>query len=239
MKERKRKHPSGVGIRKGIAGLVIIKILILALIFVSQACQRESPDDGYRNVEREMALQEFESSFDQVKPFLSAEIQKDLESKAFSGDIAKSLINKQEKIREVLQPVSKKGRKLLHTYGLTDQEIAAEFGSVNAPGIILAGIILLNAERGERYETAFHFGELFGSWAYAQVGPTNEISEVKPDWVQCMIQAVGVDAIIEFAKGNVTKAIAKKAIRKIASRALGWVGVGLALYEYSNCMGWI
>lgn len=239
MKEGKRKHPSGVGIRKGVAGLVMIKIFMLALIFIGQACQREATDDGYRNVEREMALQEFESSYDKVKPFLSSLIKKDLESKELGGKYGNSLTSKQEKIRKVLQPVSKKGRKLLHSYGLSDEEIAAEFGTVNAPEIILAGIILLNVERGQSYDTAFHFGELFGSRAYAQVGPTNEISEVKPDWVQCMIQAVGVEAIIEFAKGNVTKSIAKKAIRKIASRTLGWVGVALALYEYSNCMGWI
>ena len=73
---------------------------------------------------------------------------------------------------------------------------------------------------------------------FGLIAQETSLTEEQPDWLECMLIAVGVDAIVEFVKGNVTEAIAKKAIRKIASRTLGWVGVALALYEYGNCMGW-
>ena len=58
------------------------------------------------------------------------------------------------------------------------------------------------------------------------------------DAYDCALRAVGIDAVIELFNGKVTKAIAKKAIRKIASRALGWVGAAWAAYEFGDCMGW-
>lgn len=52
------------------------------------------------------------------------------------------------------------------------------------------------------------------------------------------LSAVGIDAVLELFNGKVTRAIAQKAIRKIASRTLGWVGAAWAAYEFGDCMGW-
>ena len=34
------------------------------------------------------------------------------------------------------------------------------------------------------------------------------------------------------------KALLKKAIRKIATRALGWIGAAVFVYEFGDCMDW-
>jgi hypothetical protein len=75
-------------------------------------------------------------------------------------------------------------------------------------------------------EVAMNLSGLFVSSMYAQ------------DGYDCALRAVGIDAVIELFNGKVTKQIAKKAIRKIASRALGWVGAAWAAYEFGDCMGW-
>ncbi|NJX16637.1 hypothetical protein [Tamlana crocina] len=58
------------------------------------------------------------------------------------------------------------------------------------------------------------------------------------NWYDCMLRSVGVDAVIELFNGKVTKQVAKKALRKILSRTLGWVGAGIAVYEFGSCMEW-
>jgi hypothetical protein len=52
------------------------------------------------------------------------------------------------------------------------------------------------------------------------------------------LRAVGIDPVIELINGNLTKSLAKKAIRKIVGSTLGWVGAAVAIYEYGDCMEW-
>ncbi|MBT8320905.1 MAG: hypothetical protein KJO90_04475, partial [Eudoraea sp.] len=125
--------------------------------------------------------------------------------------------------------------KLLETYGVSESFIKQEMGNPNDPRLALIGLWIAEAEGHSLQAQVVHRAKLADFSLFFQ---ENTLTEVGPDWMECMMIAVGVDAIIEFAKGNVTEAIAKKAIRKIASRTLGWVGVALALYEYGNCMEW-
>lgn len=61
---------------------------------------------------------------------------------------------------------------------------------------------------------------------------------MEPDYYDCLLRAVGIDAVIELFNGKVTKEIAKKAIRKVVGRTMGWVGAAIAVYEFGSCMNW-
>jgi len=37
---------------------------------------------------------------------------------------------------------------------------------------------------------------------------------------------------------SLTRAALIKAAKKLATRTLGWVGVGIAVYEFGDCMNW-
>ena len=58
------------------------------------------------------------------------------------------------------------------------------------------------------------------------------------DWGECAIHASGIGALAEIARGHLSKKALKKAVRKVLSRTLGWVGAAWATYEFGDCMGW-
>ncbi|WOC40372.1 hypothetical protein [Polaribacter sp. HL-MS24] len=95
-----------------------------------------------------------------------------------------------------------------------------------------AGILSANKKKEKDNLVSINYASFFVASAYA----TN--MDMEPDWYDCMLRSVGIDAVVELLKGKVTKAIAKKAIRKIASRTLGWIGAAIAVYEFGDCMDW-
>ncbi|MDG1451794.1 MAG: hypothetical protein P8Q33_03325 [Polaribacter sp.] len=115
-------------------------------------------------------------------------------------------------------------KELFSIYGVSENDFKEEFNS-NDPRIAILGFALLTAKR-KNNSLAMNLSELFITNLQAQ------------DIFDCAIRAVGIDAVIELFNGKVTKAIAKKAIKKIASRALGWIGAAWAAYEFGDCMGW-
>jgi len=60
-----------------------------------------------------------------------------------------------------------------------------------------------------------------------------------PSIVDCAIDALGIPAglIVGSAKDMSRKALIKAA-KKLASRTLGWIGLGIAIYEFGDCMDW-
>ena len=200
----------------------MIGIAIVLLFFGGVGCQKQADTPEYKNVERELALDGLESSLKESAFF-------------FKKAGRKGITEKEDVVRSALNPALQQSRKLLRTYGITDDFLNTEFKNPNDPRIILAGLCFLSAERQQGYARSINRAQIFDLRFFAQ---ENSLTEAQPDWMECMLIAVGVDAIVEFLKGNITETLAKKAIRKIASRTLGWVGVALALYEYGNCMGW-
>lgn len=61
------------------------------------------------------------------------------------------------------------------------------------------------------------------------------------DLYDCALRSIGIDAVIELAKGGfkkASKALIKKAIKKVIVRSLGYIGVAWAVYEFGDCMEW-
>lgn len=57
----------------------------------------------------------------------------------------------------------------------------------------------------------------------------------------CLLRSIGIDAVIELVNGGLQKASKKvitKALRKVLGRALGYIGVAWAVYEFGDCMEW-
>lgn len=99
--------------------------------------------------------------------------------------------------------------------GFSDAEIIEEFGSLQNPAIIVSVNWLNKIEYTLASSQARQHADVY----------------------DCLLRAIGIDAVVELFNGKVTKSIAKKAIRKIVSRTAGWVGAAIAIYEFSDCMG--
>lgn len=68
---------------------------------------------------------------------------------------------------------------------------------------------------------------------------TNDSSKKLPQWAICAVEAIGLDiAYSFFSEGaeKFAKHSLKKAVKKIATKFLGPVGVGIAIAEFSWCM---
>jgi hypothetical protein len=223
------------GYRSGLSRMNLMKLLIVAMALLSQGCVDEGHIPEYRNANREMILGNFERALDKAANNLG-EVMKSGGAGVQSDKMTtpESKIRRQQ-IQSILEPVIHQSAELLKTYGISEDFLEKELGDPDDPRLVLIGVWIARAERaGLKAQHTYQAQLADFAFFFQEITQTED----KPEWMECMLVAVGVDAIIEFAKGNVTEAIAKKAIRKIASRTLGWVGVALALYEYGNCMEW-
>ncbi len=208
----------------------------IGLAIGTPSCQKETPAHEYRNVAREISLTALEKAIKESGPQTVRRIKNLHYNEGQNGTTTgKKLAGHAPKFEELLKPLIDHSKELLKTYGVTEDFLSREFKDPEDPRIILAGLWSMSMERKGTLSRGKNRAQFIDIGLFVQ---ENTLSEAQPDWLECMLIAVGVDAIVEFVKGNVTEAIAKKAIRKIASRTLGWVGVALALYEYGNCMGW-
>ena len=219
---------------KGLGAIFAIKLLFLFGAVIFHSC--ESNEAEYENFQRQEALSKFEALVKETTPRISGMVSDHVTGTP--NDVllnAKSNRQLEHKARRIMKPLVEETKELLLTYNVTEDEVTKEFEDPNDPRIALVGLFLLAAENNQKKEVAVNFAQAFGTFSFAQ---TNELTEAKPDWVDCMITAVGIDVAVEFLKGNVTEAIAKKAIRKVASRVLGALGAAIAAYEFASCMGW-
>lgn len=156
------------------------------------------------------------------------------------------LINElgESEAREFMLPMVQSGVELLRSYGLSDHEIIFEFGSLDSPEISRAALAITRFEDlvNDGYildgydDTDFIIAGLFFQSAYAGGS----------QWYDCAIRAAGVEVLVQMGQAgisNIVKRLGKKGviklIGKIASRTLGYVGAAIAVYEFSDCMGWL
>jgi hypothetical protein len=146
--------------------------------------------------------------------------------------------------KEYMLPIVQSAVDLLRFYGLSDAEIISEFGSLESPEISRAALAITRFEDlvNDGYiiegydDTDFIIAGLFFQSAYAGGS----------QWYDCAIRAAGVEVLVQMGQGgisNIVKRLGKKGviklIDKIASRTLGYVGAAIAVYEFSDCMGWL
>ena len=118
---------------------------------------------------------------------------------------------------------------LLKSYEINDNDIIDSFNNMEDPKIALVGLAILESQsRQENTTASINFENLFIASAYAQSG----------DIGYCAGRAVGIHALGEVLAGKVGRSAILRAFRKLASRTLGWIGLGWAVYDFGECMGY-
>ncbi|OUR91586.1 hypothetical protein A9Q87_09770 [Flavobacteriales bacterium 34_180_T64] len=139
-------------------------------------------------------------------------------------------------IVDAIEPTIEDAKNYLRSKGLTDNDIenllAADStgGAIEEYNLVPTVMMLIAEEQNTNSNVGVNFQSLFGSSAFAsQVG-------------ECAGDALGISAIAEVMRRGINtsagKALLKKAIRKVASRALGWIGAAIFIYEFGDCMNW-
>lgn len=208
-----------------------LKWIILLLVISPFSCVKENDNpikQGHKN-----ALQQFENILLETQPKLSSNL--DIQQLYMSNNTktAKAFkLQNKAKTLEILAPLVKGSKNVLASYGIDNSELTGVFTDAYDPRIALVSLLLLSADKKRKQEdlTAMNYAGLF-------LIPSATIA-MEPDWYDCALRSIGVDALIELFNGKITKAILIKVIRKIASRTIGWIGAAIAVYEFGDCMEW-
>ena len=215
---------------KFVRGLISMYIMAFVLAYVIQSCT--APIEMEPITERQQVAL---SSFEGVLFNESNKIEKtltDLSTRSSSSDQYDPGIT-EDGAKELLSPIFEEGSNLLNAYGFTVEELEESFGSLDSPEIVSLALTIvrveeLNDQLSNNIEQSTPFP--FYSTAYAQ--------SIK----DCALRAIGVDRLIDWAKGKYLSSYAArkmliKAVGKAAARlGLGWIGTALAVAEFVECM---
>jgi hypothetical protein len=230
-------------IAKGTLAIFAIKLFFFGAMLINQSCSNDSLyEEGVST--NQLELQRFISSVKKANKKIKNNILlTNLKNKSLNHSEKGG--SKEEKTeleaKKILGPVMADGIDLLKSYGVTEAEIIAEFGSLNSPDIAMASLAVYRVEQlaqnGQMIKEFdenldYNFATLFLGVqnTYAQSGIGN-----------CTLEALGVNAVISGFSGGIKKLGKKgvlKIIRKVATKYLGFVGAVIAVLDFADCMGW-
>lgn len=206
----------------------IFLFFITCVLIASCTTENTESDENMRNFEKGINLEmnelvseakKFGDSFNHSNPDLNSIKEEDLQ-----GTLLASI-------------------NLIKSYGITESEIISEFGSLDHPSIILAGMGILRIETAanegiELVDTdgvSLLTGEMYNS------SKTLNIATQKSEVFDCAMQALGITALGELISNGVngmSGGAARKFLKRVLVRYMGWVGAGIAVYEFGDCMNW-
>lgn len=132
---------------------------------------------------------------------------------------------------------------LIKSYGITEQEIIAEFGSLDSEKVALTAEAIIKAEElidnGQTLSIFTEDDYQLASLSFIGLNSTYAQSDTIGG---CIADAIGITAAFELLQSGVAGLGRKgvlKLIRKIGGKSLGPVGLALATYDFADCMGWI
>lgn len=219
---------------KGMIAIFAIKLLLIGGAFVIQSCETDSFEDTQR-IEQKLAISKFENLVKQTTPKVQSVVKKRQSLITPKTTLSRELQKQsEEEIIESLKPLVEGTKELLIAYDIDSNELSEDFEDLNDPRIALVGLFALAVESEESSQTAMNFASIFSTSLYAQSTTGGKITK-------CAVEAIGLDVIYSFASEGFEKAAKKglkKAIKKVAAKFLGPVGIGIAVAEFAWCMYW-
>lgn len=230
---------------KGMFAIFLLKSLLFGIVLINQSCNNEEYYEEGINTNSDEMNAFFKSAFEVSKKYVSTNSTN--ENIGTKNDLihhtraSSENSQSEEEAKFILEPVVENGIALLKSYGLTDDEIINEFGSLSEPEIVTAALAVYRTEELARdgfmikelnEDLDYEFASLlsFSGYAYAQSGVGN-----------CILEAIGVNAVIQGFRGGIKK-LGKRGvlrlIRRVALRTLGWFGAAIAVVDFADCMGW-
>lgn len=124
-------------------------------------------------------------------------------------------------------------KELLKSYGFQEGDFEGSSFEMNDPQIIFMSFAILEMERRKAEDNSY------ASFLINSCVQNVYASEL---W-DCAKRAIGMDVAIEIYRHRELSSFAGrkrliKTFTKIGARYLGWVGVGIATYDFIDCM-WV
>jgi hypothetical protein len=218
--------------------LTIVILSSLLIIFI-QGCKKENNYVEKRNLQVELKLVEFKNALLEAKIDIEKMKKEELNTNKLStGSSSISTFNYSNYF---VQSVHYPAIELIRSYGITDEEIIAEFGSLDSSKIVLtAESILVSENLLDKGQTLSFFEP--ADLSYAALGLLGINSAHAETIGGCIADAIGITAAFEVVRSGVAglgKRGVLKLLKKVAGKYLGPIGVALAAYDFAECMDWI
>lgn len=155
----------------------------------------------------------------------------------------KKRVNRQELAVEYTKAINQDALSLIKSYGVTEQEIISEFGSLDSEKIALTAEAIVKAEELiDNGQTLSIFKESDYQLASLSFFGLNSTYAQSDTVGGCIADAVGIGVafeVLEHGIAGLGRRGVLKLIGKIGGKALGPIGLALATYDFADCMGWI
>lgn len=224
---------------KGTFALLSLTLIFFIVITCFQACTKESNYVEKRNPEVELKLNAFKLALINTKSEIAQMKQKEVASLSTKSTFSDN--SSYDYSDYFVNSVHYPAIELVRSYGITDQEIIDELGSLDSAKIVLtAESILVSESMIDNGQTLTFFEpEDFSYAALAIIGIQPAFAETIGG---CLADAVGIVAAaeaIEHGIAGIGRKGVLKLLRKVAGKYLGPIGVALAAYDFAECMDWI
>ena len=229
----KTKNEFKANLKKFIRGytyLVLIAFSLSLISFVLNSCTSENYYEEDSNVSRNVELSNFKESMR-----LASNKQKNNEAMYRSSKELLAI--------DFTNEIKPNALTLIKSYGITEDEIISEFGSLDSEKIALTAEAILNTEEllANEKTLSIFTDEDYQFASLSILGVKQSLAQ--SDTVGgCIADAIGITAAFEVLNYGIQKLGKKgayKLLKKIAGKTLGPIGVALAVYDFADCMGWL
>lgn len=239
---------------KGMFALFCMKILLIGTVAIIQACSADESDfdkgkiDGLKfknalnlsvngiekiiaNADKEKYAQERLTVNNGIKCYTG------LNNYGNTVELCYSTSQENE-FEQELQPALTEAKNYLYSKGFTNNEISQMIASENGHELDLIPLVMtmVELEGNSIASTNLNLSSFFGYSAFAQSAP--ELTSGEIGW--CALAAIGADILIQLGNSSASswsKSAIKKAFGAVAKRALGPIGVAIAVVSFGICIG--
>lgn len=125
---------------------------------------------------------------------------------------------------------------VLNSLGVPDSVILSEFKGLDSPEILTTALTVSRiVDQVKHKKEVVNFVDGYNYTLGEFTGNGVQSNSV----LDCVMDALGVPAgLITGTAKNLGKKAVIKAVKKLATRFLGWVGAAIGVYEFGDCMGY-
>lgn len=232
---------------KGFAGLLLISFLLFNANYLLTSCANEDFYEVNPDIDRTSQRNNFVNAFIALGESHSAKFPKYTNARQpnqTEQEYIVQAVGGKEELQNMINQVQSSSLSLIRSYGISDAEIIAEFGSLTNPAINEAAMMITETDNllAHGYTLDFLDSRDYVSSLYSSLG-TAAYADVQADPTVggCIGEAAGITVLTKALQGGLKslgKQGAMKLIKKVASKYLGWVGAAVMVLEFSECMGW-
>lgn len=223
-----------LNLKKFIKGYFMLIALGVSFSFIAsiiQSCNKDNYYEMDNSIDRTTEINNFK------KTMMTAN------NNVINNSLMQRGISREEKAILYTEIIKPDALTLIKSYGITEKEIIAEFGSLDSEKVALTAEAIVKAEElidnGQTLSIFTKDDYQLASLSFIGLNSTYAQSDTIGG---CIADAIGITAAFELLQNGVAglgRRGVLKLIRKIGGRALGPVGLALATYDFADCMGWI